>query len=82
MQKLVTMVRNMEQKIKLDDKEYDVENLTDQARVTLALLQFATTRTQELSNLKALLQRAKNSYVDSLKKEMLSKKSGFHFGDD
>ena len=72
----------MGQKIKLDDKEYDVENLSDQAKATLASLQFATSRMQELTNMQALLQRAKNSYVDSLKKEMLSSKSGFLFGDD
>ena len=72
----------MGQKIKLDDKEYNVENLSDQAKVTLALLQFATKRVQELTNMQALLQRAKNSYVDSLKKEMLSTKSGFLFDDN
>ena len=72
----------MSQKIKLDDKEYDVENLSDQTKATLALLQFATTRMQELTNMQALLQRAKNSYVDSIKKEILSSKSGFLFGDD
>ena len=72
----------MGQKIKLDDKEYDVENLSDQAKATLASLQFATTRMQELTNMQALLQRAKNSYVESLKKEILSNKAGFLFGDD
>lgn len=72
----------MGQKIKLGDKDYDVENLTDQAQATLTSLQFATTRMQELTNMQALLQRAKNSYMDSLKKEMLSSKSGFLFGDD
>ena len=72
----------MGQKIKLDDKEYEAENLSDQARATLALLQFATTRMRELNNMQAVLQRAKNSYVDSLKKEMLSNKSGLLFGED
>ena len=72
----------MGQKIKLDDREYSVENLSDQGKATLASLQFTTTRMQELTNMQALLQRAKNSYVDSLKKEMLSRKSGFLFGDD
>ena len=72
----------MGQKIKLDDKEYDVENLSDQAKATLASLQFATTRMQELTNIQTLLQRAKNSYMDSLKQEMLSRKSGFLFSDD
>ena len=49
----------MGQKFKLEDKEYDVENLSDQAKATLASLQFATTRMQELSNMQALLQGLK-----------------------
>ena len=72
----------MGQKIKLDDKEYDVENFSDQAKATLASLQFATTRMRELSNMQALLQRAKKSYVEILKQEMLSSKAGLLFGDD
>ena len=72
----------MGQKIKLDDTEYDVENLSDQAKQTLASLQFATTRMQELINMQALLQRAKKSYSESLKQEMLSSKSGLILGDE
>ena len=72
----------MAQKIKFGDKEYEVENLSDQAMATLATLQFATARLQELNSMQALLQRAKNSYVESLKKEVLSIKSGLLFGDD
>ena len=72
----------MGQKIKLDDMEYDVENLSDEASATLASLQFVTKRIQELNNMQALLQRAKKSYVESLKQEMLSSKAGFLFGND
>ena len=72
----------MSQKIKLDDKEYDVDSLSDEAKVTLRLLQFSTSRIQELTNMQALLQRAKNSYADSLKKEILSNKAGFLFGEE
>ena len=72
----------MSQKIKSDDIEYEVENLSDKAKATLVSLQFATTRMQELNNMQALLQRAKNSYVESLKQEVLSIKSGLLFGDD
>ena len=72
----------MSHKIKLDDKEYDVEKLSDQARAALASLQFATNRMQELNNMQALLQRAKKSYVESLKQEMLSSKGGILLGDD
>lgn len=72
----------MPQKIKLDEKEYVVDNLSDHAKATLDSLKFVTTRMQELSNMQVLMQRAKNSYVDSLKQELLSSKAGFQFGDD
>jgi len=72
----------MAQKIKLDDAEYEVENMSDQAKAYIATLKFTDTRLQELTNMRALLQRAKNSYVDSLKKEMLSSKAGFLFDDE
>ena len=72
----------MGQKIKFDDREYEVENLSDKARTTLALLQFATSKMQELNNTQALLQRAKNSYIDSLRQEVVASKAGFLVGDD
>ena len=72
----------MVQKIRLDDMEYDVQNLTDKARSNLISFKFATNRIEELTNITALLQRAKISYMDSLKKEMLSSKAGFNFSDD
>ena len=72
----------MGQKIKLDDGEYDVENLSDHAKKMVSSLKFANTRIAELTSMLALLQRAKNSYVDSLKNEMISNKAGFLFGDD
>ena len=75
-------MKRMGQKIKINDKEYDVENLSDQSKATLVLLQFSTMRMQELNNMKALLQRSKNSYLESLKQEMLSSKSGLLFAHD
>ena len=67
----------MAQKLKLDDKEYDVGELSEGARAQLASLQFVDEKLKELNNMQALLQRAKNSYVDGLKKEMISNKAGF-----
>lgn len=72
----------MGQKIKLDDVEYDIEHLSDRGKATLASLQFTTTRMQELTNMQALLRRAKNSYVDSIKKEILTNKTGLLFGEE
>jgi len=71
----------MVQKIKLDDKEYDTEGLTDQGKAILKSLQFATQKLQELNNMQALLTRAKNSYMDSLKQEILSQKAGYLLDD-
>ena len=70
------------QKIKLDNKEYDLENLNEVEKQTLDSLQFSIRRITELKGMHRLLVRAKNSYVDSLKKEMLSGKSGYHFEDE
>lgn len=72
----------MGQKFKLEDKEYDVENLSDQAKATLASLQFTTTRMQELNNMQALLRRAKISYMETIKQEMVASKAGLLLGDD
>lgn len=72
----------MAQKLKLDDKEYDVSDLSENARAQLTSLQFADEKLKELTNMQALLQRAKNSYVEGLKKEMISNKAGLLFGED
>ena len=72
----------MGQKIKIDDKEYEVENLSDHGKAALVSLQFATKRLQELNNMQALLRRAKNSYVESLKQEVLASKAGLLFVND
>lgn len=72
----------MGEKITLDDKEYDTKNLSEAGKTQLKALQFVFGRVQELNNQQALLQRAKNSYVNSLKQEMLSKKAGFLFEDN
>jgi len=72
----------MGRKIKFEDKEYAFEDLNDASKAALASLDFATKRIEELSNTQVLLQRAKRSYMDSLKQEILSKKAGFSFEDE
>ena len=71
----------MAKKIKLDDKEYDASNLSDQGKAALVSFQLTTNRLNELNNMHALLQRAKNSYIDSLKQEILSQKAGYLLDD-
>ena len=67
---------------KLDDKEYYIETLSESAKSKLTLLKFANERLQELNNQRALLQRAKQSYIDSLKREMLADKAGIMFDEN
>ena len=69
----------MAQRFKLDDEEYDIEQLTQAGKSQLSALKFVDERIKELINQKALLQRAKNSYSESLKTEMLADKAGFLF---
>ena len=69
----------MGSKIKIEGIEYNIENMTDNASRNLALLNFATSRIEELKNIIAVLRRAKKSYIRSLKKEVLSSKSGINF---
>tara|TARA_B100000902_G_C26685637_1_gene609930 strand:+ start:328 stop:546 length:219 start_codon:yes stop_codon:yes gene_type:complete len=72
----------MSKKIKIDDKEVAIDDLSQGARQYLSSLEFSNLRVQELQNMQAILRRAKQSYIDSLKQEMLSKKSGFLFEND
>ena len=72
----------MTRRIELDGRTYDYENLSEQSKKTYSLIEFTSKRIDEVTNMQALLQRAKNSYIDALKKEMLSSKAGFLLGDD
>ena len=72
----------MSEKFELDGIEYDVDSLTGEASATFNSIKFVMSRINELSNMQALLQRAKNSYIESLKKEILSNKAGFSIDND
>ena len=72
----------MSNKIKIDDIEIDLEDISDKARVALKSLQFTDRKLRELSNMKALLQRARNSYIESLRLHVIQQKSGFEFGNE
>lgn len=67
----------MNETISINGKTYDIKNLTDDAKAKLFLLKYTDDRIQELTNMQALLQRAKKSYIEALKQEILSQKAGF-----
>ena len=70
---------NVPSKIHLDGKDFSIDQLSEAGKARVAALKFVTERINEFNNHHALLQRAKNSYLDSLRKEMLTDKAGFLF---
>ena len=66
----------MSQKINIDGVEYDFEGLSPEAKAILEKLQHTDTQIQDTTNLCALLARAKKSYIQELKREMIEGKSG------
>ena len=72
----------MARKIKLGENEYDIGDISDSAKVQLSSLQFATRRIKELGDMLILLRRARRSYVQELKEEILADKAGFLINDE
>ena len=73
---------NFKSKVMLDGLEVDMDQLSETGRSSLIGIQFAEKRIAELEDMRALLQRAKNSYVQSLKLQIISNKSGLLLGED
>ena len=67
--------------VDLDKEEIDLSDLQDNQRFFVDRYNFTVMRLKELNNTLAILQRARNSYIAELKKEMISKKAGFVFED-
>ena len=72
----------MVKKLTFDDTEYEYDKLTEHDKAAIKSLKFSERRINELSNMQALLERAKKSYIDSLKKEMISDKAGLVLEND
>jgi hypothetical protein len=72
----------MDQTIQVDDREYDFENLSEEAKARLSSIQFIDVQIHELKNMQAILRRAQNSYIESIKQEVISNKAGFFLEDE
>ena len=57
-------------KIKLDDVEYDTEDMSDNAKAQVASLQFNEAHINRLKNELAIADTAKIAYVNALKREL------------
>jgi len=60
--------------ITVDNVEYELDELSEQARVQLAHLQFADAEIQRLQTLIALTQTARTAYFNELKANLPAKK--------
>ena len=66
-------------KIKIDEIDYEFNDLSSRCQSLVTQLADIDLRIRESQNLQALLTKAKKAYIDELKLEMLSAKSGFSF---
>ena len=58
------------QKITIDDVEYDLKDLSDDAKAQLANLQFVDAQLQQLNNEWAVSDTARIGYTNALKAEL------------
>ena len=66
-------------KVWIDDEEYDLASLSAEARAQLESIKFADAQIAELTNMQALLTRAKKSYIDGLEREIIKARTGVDF---
>ena len=71
----------MAQKISIDDREYDINNLSDTANKFFEQLRGVDIAINEKNNLSTILLKAKRAYIADLKSEMLSQKAGLDFSE-
>lgn len=69
----------MTRKLRIDGIEFDPAQLSPELRAKVKLILFADTRLKELANTKALMVRARQSYIDSLQREIIKSRSGVDF---
>ena len=61
--------------IKIDDKEYELDQLPDEAKAQLLSLQFVDSELQRLNAKAAVLQTARASYAKALNEALAAKQT-------
>ena len=77
-----TLEQGVSREIDIDGKVFNIDDLSESAVLKVTSLEFSEQKVTELKNLNALLQKAKLGYVESLKKEIISDKSGLLLNED
>ena len=65
--------------ISFDNKDYDTDTLSDQAKNLLRNLTELDKQIHEKKNIRAIFVKAQRAYITELKQEMLQAKAGFDF---
>lgn len=69
----------MSRRLRIDGVEFDPAQLSPEAKTQVRLIRFADEKLKELTNMQALLTRAKRSYIDGLEREIIKARSGVDF---
>ena len=72
----VKLNKRSEKTFTLDNQEYDIDQLSVEAREIYNRLGFVRIRLHDMKNNMALLQKAKNAYINDIKREGLKAKTG------
>lgn len=70
----------MDEFFRLDGKNYQASDLSDEGRFQLERLLFVRGNINLLKNKIALMSKAKNSYIDDLKSDIVESRSGLDLG--
>ena len=62
--------------LRLDDKEYDLTNMDEKSQKIFNHFIHVHRKLSELRNMKVILNRAKNGYIEDLKYEIIKNKTG------
>ena len=71
----------MATKIILEGKEYEVNSLSERLKEVMVTFEHVEKQLADKNNLLAVLTRAKKSYIEELKRDVLAEKAGFDFLD-
>jgi len=66
-------------KVRIDGEDYDLACLSAEALSQFESIKFADAQIAELTNMQALLRRAKKSYIDGLEREIIKARTGVDF---
>lgn len=68
-----------EQRIKIGDTEFVTDGLSDVGKQNLSMLTSTTNRLTELKALQGVLQNSRNTYLKTIRQEILRQKAGLLF---